>query len=114
MDCKTTVAEVEARYPGHANRPFGRFRRHWEGLKAAMQPGDEIYLFHSTPEFSGFLAWQRGYVLVRDGKVIRRVLTYELRPFLWLLVALLLVLPVAAVFEADAPPLQGVNFGLRP
>jgi hypothetical protein len=80
LDCKTTVAEVEARYPDRADRPVDRFHRHWEALKAAMQPGDEIYLYHSTPEASGFLAWQRGYVLVRDGKVIRKVLTYELRP----------------------------------
>ena len=80
MDRKTTVAEVEARYPGHADKLFGRFLPHWEGLKAAMQPGDELYLYHSTPESSGFRAWQRGYVLVREGKVIRKVLTYELRP----------------------------------
>jgi hypothetical protein len=80
LDCKTTVAEVEARNAGHPEKTFGRFLPHWEGLKAAMQPGDEIFAYHSTPESSGFLAWQRGYVLVRDGEVIRKVLTYELRP----------------------------------
>lgn len=77
---KTTVAEAEAMHPGNPDRPgrekpFGGVVREWEALKAAMQPGDELYLFHSSPETWRALAGRRGFALVRNGKVVREVVT---------------------------------------
>jgi len=77
---KTTVAEAEARHPGNPDVPrlqhvFGGLHREWEALKAAMQPGDELYAFHSSPESWHALAGRRGFALVRNGKVVRKVVT---------------------------------------
>lgn len=40
-----------------------------------MQPGDELYAFHSSPESWLALAGPGGFALVRDGKVVRQVVT---------------------------------------
>jgi hypothetical protein len=74
---KTTVAEAESEHPGNPKmeKPFGFLNAQWEALKSAMQPDDELYAFHSSPESWQALAGRRGYALVRDGKVIREVVT---------------------------------------
>ena len=71
---KTTVAEAEAKYPGKPNvpgmeKPFGLINAQWEALKAEMQPGDD------PPESWQALAGRMGYALVRDGRVVREVVT---------------------------------------
>ena len=77
---KTTVAEAEAKYPGKPNvpgmeKPFGYINVKWEALKAEMHPGDELYAFRSPPESWQALAGRMGYALVRDGRVVREVVT---------------------------------------
>jgi len=77
---RTTVEDAEAQYPGNpkrpgAEKPFGFISDQWEALKAAMQPGDELYAYRSSPETWRALAGRSGYALVRDGKVVREVVT---------------------------------------
>ena len=38
-----------------------------------MQPGDEIFAFHSSPESWRALCGRGGFALVRTGKVVREV-----------------------------------------
>ena len=47
----------------------------WQGLKAQMLPGDEIWYFSSGPESWRQLAGREGYALVRDGDVIDSLIT---------------------------------------
>ena len=59
---KVTVAEAEARHPGNPDVPrlqhvFGGLHSEWEALKAAMQPGDELYAFESSPGILAGLGW---------------------------------------------------------
>jgi hypothetical protein len=77
---KKTVREAEARHAGHPGmlgmeKPFGFLNAQWEALKAAMLPEDELYAFHSSPESWQARAGRRGFALVRNGKVVRRVVT---------------------------------------
>ena len=39
---KTTLEDAEARYPSF-QRPSSRLYHDWQALRAAMQPGDEIF-----------------------------------------------------------------------
>jgi hypothetical protein len=77
---KMTVGEAEAKHCGHPGmpgmeKPFGFLNAQWEALKAAMQPGDELYAFRSSPESWIARAGRDGFALVRDGKVVREVIT---------------------------------------
>jgi hypothetical protein len=69
---KTTLEDAEARHPGLL-RPSSLIYRDWQALKAARQPGDEIFSFFSAP-----ISWQTfcgrgGFALLRAGKVVREV-----------------------------------------
>jgi len=69
---KTTLEDAEARHPG-LQHPSSLLYRDWQALKAAMQPADEIFAFHSSPESWRALAGRGGIALVRAGKVVREV-----------------------------------------
>ena len=85
LDKKISVAEAEAAHPGinddrierfpDAARPFGFQNREWEALKAAMQPGDEIWTFASPADSWGNLAGRAGLALVRNGRAIKVIVT---------------------------------------
>jgi hypothetical protein len=76
---KITVEEAEAhptriRETGEL-KPFGYCNAEWERLKRAMQPGDELYHFSSSPESWKHLAGRRGIALVRNGEIIADIIT---------------------------------------
>ncbi len=56
-------------------KPFGYSNSKWESLKAAMQPGDELWTFASSPASWRALAGRAGVALVRDGKIVATVVT---------------------------------------
>jgi hypothetical protein len=73
-----TVSEAEAAHPGRrpgTEKPFGFNNAKWEALKAAMRPGDELYAFCTSPESWRARAGASGVALVREGKVIREIVT---------------------------------------
>ena len=55
--------------------PFGNQVEQWEQFKAAMMDGDEICCFCSPPDPREHLAKTGGYALVRQGKVIKCIVT---------------------------------------
>jgi hypothetical protein len=69
---KTTLEAAEARHPGLVNASSLIYRE-WQALRSALQPGDEIFAFHSSPEAWRALAGRGGFALVRAGKVVREV-----------------------------------------
>ena len=85
LDEQITVAEAEAEHPGitdervrgvpETGRPFGFMNREWEDLKAAMQPGDELWTFSSPPKSWKDLAGRAGIALARDGVPIKVLVT---------------------------------------
>ena len=80
LDKKVTIAEAEAEHPGindervqrfpDAAKPFGFKNGQWEAIKAAMQPGDELWTFASPAESWENLAGRAGITVVRDGNPI--------------------------------------------
>ena len=80
LDKKVTIAEAEAEHPGimdervqrfpDAAKPFGFKSGQWEAIKAAMQPGDELWTFVSPAESWQNLAGRAGIALVRAGTTI--------------------------------------------
>jgi hypothetical protein len=80
LDKKVTIAEAEAGHPGisdervqrfpDAAKPFGFKSGQWEAIKAAMQPGDELWTFASPAESWENLAGRAGITVVRDGNPI--------------------------------------------
>ena len=82
---KVTIAEAEAEHPGitderiarfpDAARPFGFQHQNWDKFKAAMLPGDEIWIFSSPPDSWRHLAGRAGIALVRKGIPIRTIVT---------------------------------------
>ena len=64
---RLTVDEVEAAYPG--------MKPEWEALKAAMQPGDELWAFSSPAESWRHLAGRAGIVLLRNGEAVADMVT---------------------------------------
>jgi hypothetical protein len=80
LDKKVTIAEAEAEHPGirdervqrfpDAAKPFGFKNGQWEAIKAAMQPGDELWTFVSPKESWENLAGRAGIAVVRDGNPI--------------------------------------------
>jgi hypothetical protein len=71
---KGTVAELEAEHLVDSV-PFGFCNGEWEALKAEMLPGDELWRFSSPPEdWERRMGWE-GVALVRDGEVVRFVVT---------------------------------------
>lgn len=85
LDKKVSVAEAEAAHPGisddrverfpDAAKPFGFQSKAWEALKAAMQPGDELWTFASPAKSWEDLAGRAGIALVRDGNPIKVLVT---------------------------------------
>ena len=69
---KTTLEAAEAGHPGLL-RASSRLYREWQALRAAMEPGDEIFAFFSSPESWRGLCGRGGFALVRAGKVVREV-----------------------------------------
>jgi len=77
LDKKVTIAEAEAEHPGirdervqrfpDAAKPFGFKSVQWEAIKAAMQPGDELWTIMSPKESWENLAGRAGIAVVRDG-----------------------------------------------
>ena len=80
LDKKVTIAEAEAAHPGindervqrfpDAAKPFGFKSGQWEAIKAAMQPGDELWTFVSPKESWENLAGRAGIAVVRDGNPV--------------------------------------------
>ena len=80
LDKKVTIAEAEAEHPGindervqrfpDAAKPFGFKSGQWEAIKAAMQPGDELWTFASPAKSWEDLAGRAGIAVVRDGNPI--------------------------------------------
>ena len=80
LDKKITIAEAEAEHPGindervqrfpDAAKPFGFKSGQWEAIKAAMQPGDELWTFASPAKSWEDLAGRAGIAVVRDGNPI--------------------------------------------
>jgi hypothetical protein len=56
-------------------KPFAGLNAEWEGLKARMQPGDELWTFASSPESWRNLAGRAGIALVRNGQIVERLVT---------------------------------------
>jgi hypothetical protein len=85
LDKKISIEEAEALHPGVRDervqqmpeiaKPFGFLNSNWEALKAAMQPGDELWTFASPPDSWQNLAGSGGVVLVRDGTPIKALIT---------------------------------------
>ena len=74
-----TIAEAENQntivLPSKDKRPtpFGGVNKQWNSLKQAYQPGDELW-FYSSPEIAGQMkTGTDGYVLLRSGKVVQRI-----------------------------------------
>jgi len=57
--------------------PFGNQVEGWEQFKTAMMEGDEICCFCTPPDSQEQLAKTGGYALVRQGKVIRSIVTMK-------------------------------------
>jgi hypothetical protein len=80
LDKKITIAEAEAEHPGikdervqrfpDAAKPFGFKNGQWEAIKAAMQPGDELWTFASLAKSWEDLAGRAGIAVVRDGNPV--------------------------------------------
>jgi hypothetical protein len=80
LDKKITIAEAEAEHPGikdervqrfpDAAKPFGFKNGQWEAIKAAMQPGDELWTFASPAKSWEDLAGRAGIAVVRAGNPI--------------------------------------------
>ena len=47
----------------------------WQKLKTAMQPGDELWSFHSPSSTWKALCGRAGVVLVRDGEIQMEIVT---------------------------------------
>ena len=85
LDKKVTIAEAEAAHPGvndervqqmpEIAKPFGFQNKVWEELKAAMQPGDELWTFSSPAQSWQNLAGRAGVAVVRDGNPIKVLVT---------------------------------------
>jgi hypothetical protein len=71
LDKKISVEEAEAAHP----EPFGFQSQAWEALKAAMQPGDELWTFASPAKSWEDLAGRAGIAVVRDGNPIKVLVT---------------------------------------
>ncbi|WP_158814455.1 hypothetical protein [Methylocapsa sp. S129] len=56
-------------------KPFGFQNAKWEALKALMQPGDELWTFSSSAGSWRALAGRAGIALVREGQVIKTLVT---------------------------------------
>jgi hypothetical protein len=80
LDKKITIAEAEAEHPGindervqrfpDAAKPFGFRNGQWEAIKAAMQPGDELWTFASPAKSWEDLAGRAGIAVVRGGNPV--------------------------------------------
>src|ERR1700684_150905 len=80
LDKKVTIAEAEAEHPvirdervqrfPDAAKPFGFKNGQWEAIKAAMQPGDELWTFASPANSWEDLAGRAGIAVVRDGNLV--------------------------------------------
>jgi len=80
LDKKITIAEAEAEHPGirdervqrfpDAAKPFGFRNGQWEAIKAAMQPGDELWTYASPAKSWEDLAGRAGIAVVRDGNPV--------------------------------------------
>jgi hypothetical protein len=85
LDKKISIAEAEKMFPGvndervrsmpEIAKPFGFLNARWEDLKAQMQPGDELWTFHSPSQTWQDLAGSGGVVVVRDGVPIQALVT---------------------------------------
>jgi hypothetical protein len=76
-----TVAQVEQELVGgplDAGHTTGNtdFDRKWEEIKNTYANGDELYFFTSDRRTWGRLAGRRGYVLIRENKVVAWLVTF--------------------------------------
>ena len=60
---------------GDAPVPFGFSNGDWSQLLAIMQDGDELWTFSTSEESWKHLAGRAGISLVRNGEVIRSMVT---------------------------------------
>ena len=76
-----TIAEAEAAHLVQVDElgpdpvPFGFMNTKWKAMLAEMQPGDGLFTYRTSPESWNALAGREGIFLVRDGKVIRSLVT---------------------------------------
>ena len=85
LDKKISIAEAEAAHPGvndervqrmpEIAKPFGFQNKAWQELKAAMQPGDELWTFASPAKSWEDLAGRAGIAVVRNGIPIKALVT---------------------------------------
>ena len=55
--------------------PFGRRYARWHLIKNDFQPGDELWAFESQVGSRKATGGVKGYLLLRDGKVVNSILT---------------------------------------
>jgi hypothetical protein len=78
---RISLAEAEARYAeyDHELLAFVGSTGGWldvfqEQIRSQMQPGDELWLYDTGPEFWEHLCGERGVALVRRGEVVSFVM----------------------------------------
>lgn len=64
IDGPLTIQELEAQSPNV-----------WEAFESLVQEGDEIYYFLSDPASWRGLAGRSGYVLIRNGEIVKMYIT---------------------------------------
>lgn len=80
MKKEYTISELEAMhmYPDDGrvpHVPFGFGNDRWQKFKSQVRDGDKIFALESSPESWKHLAGRAGYVLVRDGNIVAKIIT---------------------------------------
>ena len=65
-----TQVELEHAVDG---KPFGLLHKEWSRLKGSMRLGDELRYYSSPWEDWDAFAGEEGYVLVRNGNLVARI-----------------------------------------
>lgn len=55
--------------------PFGFMNKEWTEFKTMIQPGDQIWFFNTPINSWGALMGQKGYVLIRNCKIVAKMTT---------------------------------------
>jgi hypothetical protein len=74
LDREVSVEQIETEHMVRGV-PFGAMNDAWQQLKASLQPGDRLWTFCSSPESFRALAGRCGIALVRNGKVVKQLVT---------------------------------------
>lgn len=68
-----TIEEVEAHHTRAGGLVMGGLNARWKALKAAMQPGDELRYYTSSPDSWKHLAGRHGIALMRGGNIVQNI-----------------------------------------